>query len=112
MEEGSITNSPLEVTPLALVQQTRGQAFAARNRTLVEIVTNWKDGYYSSTSCVCYCIGHHGGKAGQLWILADSWQTPSPLFHKYTSLLTRLGTGLGDENSMMKKTDFVLMASN
>lgn len=67
--------------------------------------------------CVCYCIGHHGGKAGalcQLWILAEiPWQTSSPSISQiHITAYSGLGTGLGDENSTMKKTDFVLMKPN
>ena len=67
--------------------------------------------------CVCYCIGHHGGKAGalcQLWLLAEiPWQTSSPSISQiHITAYSGLGTGLGDENSMMKKTDFVLMKPN
>lgn len=67
--------------------------------------------------CVCYCIGHHGGKDGafcQLWILAEiPWQTFSaPISQICITAYSGLGTGLGDENSIMKKTDFVLMKPN
>ena len=66
--------------------------------------------------CVCYCIGHHGGKDGAfcLWILAEiPWQTCSlPISQICITTYSGLGTGLGGENSMMKKTDFVRIKPN
>ena len=72
--------------------------------------------YYSSTVCVLL----HWTSRREGWSLLRTLDTCGdpladllcPYFTNTHHCLLWLGTGLGDENSIMKKTDFVLMKPN